>query len=989
MNVTVLLSSEQAVILHCSWNNDSFKVAIIHGANNYLERHQLWLDLLNHISGPSVCIGDFNAVKGAHERSSDCLPSAISCMDFREFIEATGFIEPSFVGLKFTWSGRRFMPSHVESTIDRALFLKTLRISGTRFIRKLCLGIPLIIRPLCSIEMVAQSWEQQVDSSCPIYVVMAKLNVAARYSHKELLEIQQLIADYGYSEELFDKEVAAQARINTTLSRKHSLLRQKSRVSWLQDGDRNTAFFHKMMQYKRTPHLISHLTIDGSIEYDQTIISNHIVNYFSQLFHETSQEEVDITAIEASIDPMIDNFHNALLTKIPDEEEITVAVFSMDASSSPGPDGFSGKFFQSCWSLIRNDVWKAVRTFFEKSYLPHSCNSSIMVLLPKKDRVDAVGDLRPIVLSNFFYKINPKILASRLSVVAAKFVSGNQFGFISGRSIHDCIMLGSEGVNCMRRTGGGRNMACKIDISKAFDTLRWDFFLKVLKVGGYDEKFIRWIGILLHSARLSILYNGQSHCYFPCSRGFRQGDPLSPILFAIAEDVLRALFRNCVASGHLVPMSMKRGSIFPPHLLFADDILVFCKAFTVNATTIQNILSFYGSLSGQSYSAAKSNFIWTGDANKRHSHTVAWARVCAIKEEGGLGICSFSMMNKCFLMKRAWNIIREREFDYDLMRERYLKTFGQVKVVTAPSSIWLSVRSEIPQLINDSYCYIGTRDLTSFWNDDWLGFRIADKCGVPHFVRDFLTQSVTDYFYDGIWHFTQKFIDAYPDIVCAILILPIGDDHDTRFWKPSLHGEVTSALALAHHCHRFPKVKWGVWIWERHIPVRRSLMPRPWIIFSGDVLKLGLFGLSFWVGLIKGAFWTSRIFIAFWWLLGIASLVLKWLASGKLDAKFVGKQVIQFIKVAFLDIEQNIKKIGCMANSCQDLMVLRNLGVKPRAAPPPSFINIYWWPPPNQWIKVNTDGSALGAPGKIAAGGVFRDKFSWVCGCFHTKIHRT
>ncbi|XP_057800164.1 uncharacterized protein LOC131015756 [Salvia miltiorrhiza] len=1069
MVVTVLLSSEQAVILHCLWKNDSFKMAIIHGANNYLDRRQLWLDLLNHISGPSVFMGDFNAVKGAHERSSDCLPCAISCRDFRDFIEATSFIEPSSVGLKFTWSGRRFMPSHVESTIDRALFSEAFAdrwdaVYTQALPRNTSDHSPLVLHCDKNVRsnsrffkflhmwtlhdgfqhMVAQSWQQQAESN------------------KELLEVQQLIADYGYSEDLFDKEVTAQARINSTLSRKHSLLQQKSR-----------------------------------------------------LFHENSQDEVDITTIEASIDPMIDDSHNALLTKIPDEEEITAAIFSMDASSSPGPDGFTGKFFQSCWALIRNDVCKAVRTFFEKTYLPHGCNSSIMVLLPKKDMVDSVGDLRPIVLSNFFYKIIPKILASRLSVVAATFVSGNQFGFISGRNIHDCIMLGFEGVNCMRRIGGGRNMACKIDISKTFDTLRWDFLFKVLKVSGYDEKFICWIGVLLHSARLSILYNGQSHGYFPCSRGVRQGDPLSPILFAIAEEVLGALFSNCVASRHLVPMTMKRGSIFPTHLLYADDILVFCKASTGNATTIQNILSFYGSLSGQSYNAAKSyvyfsdkvpnhlrravgrimdfkkgalpftylgvplfvgrvhanvlrpihdkivnkfsrwkgmklsmagrvclvksviqsslthsmmiyrwprsllkdldakcrNFIWTGDASKRPSHTVAWARVCAIKEEGGLGIRSFSMMNKCFLMKRAWNIIKGRGFGYDLMRDRYLKTFGQVKGVAAPSSIWLGVRSEIPQLVSDSYCYIGTGELTSFWNDDWLGFRIADKCGVPHFVRDFLNQYVAEYFYDGIWHFTQNFIDAYPDIVCAILVLPVGEDRDTRFWKPSLHGEVTSALAFAHHCHRFPKVKWGAWIWERHIPVRRSLVC--WRILHGRMPTLdrliqhSLITPNRCVLCMADAetmdhiFWkcpqVKTIWAEFlsWFNLGSflevedihSFLVVAWNRNGCVfeDTKFVGKQVIHFIKVAFLDIEQNFKKIGCMPNTCHDLKVLRNLGVRPRSAPPPSFINVYWWPPPNQWIKVNTDGSALGAPGKIAAEGVFRDKFSWVRGCFHIK----
>ncbi|XP_057811636.1 uncharacterized protein LOC131025868 [Salvia miltiorrhiza] len=74
-----------------------------------------------------------------------------------------------------------------------------------------------------------------------------------------------------------------------------------------------------------------------------------------------------------------------------------------------------------------------------------------------------------------------------------------------------------------------------------------------------------------------------------------------------------------------------------------------------------------------------------------------------------------------------------------------------------------------------------------------------------------------------------------------------------------------------------------------------------------------------------------------------------------------------------------------MSNTCSDLLILINIGVRPRAAPPPTFVNVYWWPLTNNWIKVNTDGSASGAPGQIAARGIFRDKFCSVKGCFHIK----
>ncbi|XP_057791251.1 uncharacterized protein LOC131008384 [Salvia miltiorrhiza] len=1006
------------------------------------------------------------------------------------------------------------------------------------------------------LDLVKVSWSNTVDNSCPIYTVMIKLkrlrteirnwnkstfgNVDSMIMEKQqdLSEIHEKIAIEGYTEELFDKEIVAQASINDTLSRKNSLLQQKSRAAWLQDGDRNSNFFHNMLRYKKKPHFIPHLTIDGNTYVDQNRIGNHIVDFFTNLFTEISHVQANIVDVEAILDQVISDQQNDMLSAIPNEEEITAAVFQMDSNSSPGPDGFSGKFFHHCWDIIKKDICRAVITFFSKSYLPLGCNANTLILIPKKDTVVSVADLRPIVLSNFFFKIISKVLAVRLSIVAAQHVSSNQFGFISGRSIHDCIILGSEGINCLRRSSGGQNMACKVDISKAFDTLRWDFLLNVLKVCGYNCRFIRWIEVILSSARLSILYNGELRGFFGCSRGVRQGDPLSPILFGIAEDALSALLHNCVRSGHLDPMQFCRGVPFPTHLLYADDIMIFCKASKTNARTLLKVLNFYADISGQVYSPSKSqiifsdritvrtkrhvtrilalptgdlpftylgvpmfrgkpkashlqaihdrivnkfarwkglqlsmagrlclinsvissslthsmmvfrwprsllknldakcrNFLWNGDTSKQPSCSVSWNRVCAIKAEGGLGVRSFLTMNKSFLMKMAWRVIDGNSFGYDIIKRRYLTSYCKVKNV-APSSVWSGLRDEIGDLIWDSFSYIGKGDSTLFWLDDWLGYRLADKCGVPFYMENSLNQTVADYFFDGVWHFTQEFVNSYPLVICDILLLPIGNS-DTRVWKPSLQGKVSAALAFSHHAHKFPKVSWGTWIWEPFIPIRRSLVC--WRLLHGRMptydrlIKQGLV-MPNWCSFChrdaetpEHLFWncdsvrpswnTFCIWFGFpealgsadihsflvlawgrklstqiskYWKAGIITMIWAiWNQRNKCifdNYKFCQRRLLHVVRVAFMEMEMNFKKLGHMDNSWADYIVLRNIGIQGRAAPPPTYISVSWWPPVAPWIKVNTDGSALGAPGALSYGGVFRDHWGWVRGCFHYK----
>lgn len=82
-----------------------------------------------------------------------------------------------------------------------------------------------------------------------------------------------------------------------------------------------------------------------------------------------------------------------------------------------------------------------------------------------------------------------KIIADRLSKIMTAITSVQQRGFIKGRSIKDCICLTSEVINVLHKKSFGGNLALKVDIAEAFDTLDWKFLIEVLEAFGLMESF--------------------------------------------------------------------------------------------------------------------------------------------------------------------------------------------------------------------------------------------------------------------------------------------------------------------------------------------------------------------------------------------------------------------------------------------------------------------------------------------------------------------
>lgn len=91
-------------------------------------------------------------------------------------------------------------------------------------------------------------------------------------------------------------------------------------------------------------------------------------------------------------------------------------------------------------------------------------------------------------------------------------------------------------------------MAVKLDISKAYDCVEWEFLRQILLKLGIVDPWVRLAMEIVCTASYFMLINGEPRGFINPSQGIKQGDPLSPYLFLLCVESLSSLLRKAVES---------------------------------------------------------------------------------------------------------------------------------------------------------------------------------------------------------------------------------------------------------------------------------------------------------------------------------------------------------------------------------------------------------------------------------------------------------
>ncbi|XP_038983021.1 uncharacterized protein LOC120110982 [Phoenix dactylifera] len=362
----------------------------VYASTDYRNRRVLWDEITNLVvqGFPTMVIGDFNCILSASEkRGGRPFTDTVDRREFWNFVSQNGLVDLGFSGPRFTWCNNQSGMTRVWERIDRAIaspdWIIRFPTYQVRHLSRIASDhCPLLLSTVSDtghhspfrFEKVWLSYPQSWDIVREAWSLPVHGNAMQRVSRKlELTKRRLRRWNREVVGDIFRKMEVVEAAISNLQSREdqegelpeadmislrglladhHSLLRQhevfwrqKFRVQWIREGDRNTSFFHRTTVIRRQRSMIRSLQdgtgrqVEGEAEVSQVLL-----DFFRSRWTE-DRDLGDVGQLPRA-DTQIGMSKNALLVRHVTGEEVQEAVWALAGDKAPGPDGFPPFFFR-------------------------------------------------------------------------------------------------------------------------------------------------------------------------------------------------------------------------------------------------------------------------------------------------------------------------------------------------------------------------------------------------------------------------------------------------------------------------------------------------------------------------------------------------------------------------------------------------------------------------------------------------------------------
>ena len=261
------------------------------------------------------------------------------------------------------------------------------------------------------------------------------------------------------------------------------------------------------------------------------------------------------------------------------ENEILKCINNLKNNKACSNDGIINEYIKATAHEMMPLYVAFFNLIFNSGVLPDSwLEGAIRPIYKNKGDSKSPENYRPITILSCFGKLFTSILNARLNkfLDAHNILEENQAGFRAGYSTMDHIFV-LHALTEIAKTQKKKLFCSFIDFSKAFDSVWRVGLWKKLLASNINGKCFQIIFNMYKEIKSCVSYNGEQSSFFSSFRGVRQGENLSPVLFALFLNDLESFLCDKSCNGVNFEFQYDDITLYLKLLvlLYADDTVVF------------------------------------------------------------------------------------------------------------------------------------------------------------------------------------------------------------------------------------------------------------------------------------------------------------------------------------------------------------------------------------------------------------------------------